>query len=309
MITGSTIISGQTREHFQSGRIPCSIFDLDGCVSDDRWRLAFIDEEKSGYEKYEQYHAGMGADDPFDHAKELIQQLRDKGRKIIFVTARPVKWAAYARQWIERQLGIPAKEFILYMRPTDDERGSVDLKRDIVSKLLLNKDLLILTAYDDRLDVVKMYQELGISAGVMNADGIFDCNADANVLNRLTRERRELRAREEAVEAAPKERPAPTPRTAADILGAAASTFRERNAGYKDNAVNVGLVMKALFPNGVRLLSEEDHHFYHLFELMVVKLTRFANSDLKHKDSIHDLMVYAAMCENLVDIHSIKFGE
>ena len=39
---------------------------------------------------------------------------------------------------------------------------------------------------------------------------------------------------------------------------------------------------------------------WHLFELMVVKLTRFANSGLTHQDSIHDLAVYAAMVESLV---------
>jgi hypothetical protein len=33
---------------------------------------------------------------------------------------------------------------------------------------------------------------------------------------------------------------------------------------------------------------------------MIVKITRFANSDLNHKDSIHDAAVYAAMVESLL---------
>jgi hypothetical protein len=33
---------------------------------------------------------------------------------------------------------------------------------------------------------------------------------------------------------------------------------------------------------------------------MIVKITRFANSGLKHKDSIHDAAVYAAMVESLI---------
>lgn len=95
--------------------------------------------------------------------------------------------------------------------------------------------------------------------------------------------------------------------TAADILGEAADTFRERNAVYKDNAGKVGEVMEILFPNGVRLKTEADHKFYHLFELLIVKLTRFTNSGLHHEDSIHDLMVYAAMLEAIgVDNHDIK---
>jgi hypothetical protein len=37
---------------------------------------------------------------------------------------------------------------------------------------------------------------------------------------------------------------------------------------------------------------------WHLFEIIVVKLTRFANSRLEHKDSIHDIAVYSAMIES-----------
>lgn len=102
----------------------------------------------------------------------------------------------------------------------------------------------------------------------------------------------------------------PKPRQTADqILKAAAETFAERNAQYKDNALVVADVMKALFPDGVRLDSPEDYHFWHLFELLIVKLTRFTNSDLRHVDSIHDLMVYAAMIEPLVESHNIEIGE
>ena len=85
------------------------------------------------------------------------------------------------------------------------------------------------------------------------------------------------------------------------ILKKAAQTFHERNAVYKDNANNVANVMGALFPNGVVLKTPDDFNRWHLFELLIVKLTRFANSGLLHKDSIHDAMVYAAMVESLIE--------
>lgn len=85
------------------------------------------------------------------------------------------------------------------------------------------------------------------------------------------------------------------------ILKKAAQTFQERNAVYKDNANNVANTMGALFPNGVVLNTPEDFNRWHLFELLIVKLTRFANSGLMHKDSIHDAMVYAAMVESLIE--------
>ncbi len=89
-------------------------------------------------------------------------------------------------------------------------------------------------------------------------------------------------------------------KNAADILAEMADTYRERNKVYGDNYKRVGEVMVALFPNGVTINTKDEFNVWHLFELMVVKLTRFANSGLSHEDSIHDLAVYAAMVESLI---------
>ena len=86
-----------------------------------------------------------------------------------------------------------------------------------------------------------------------------------------------------------------------DILAEMAKTFKERNLVYGDNYKRVGAVMEAMFPHGVALQSAEDFNRWHLFELLVVKLTRFANSGLTHQDSIHDASVYGAMVESLLD--------
>lgn len=89
-------------------------------------------------------------------------------------------------------------------------------------------------------------------------------------------------------------------KNAADILADMADTYRERNKVYGDNYKRVGDVMMALFPDGVKVENAHEFNVWHLFELMIVKLTRFANSELSHVDSIHDLAVYAAMVEALV---------
>jgi hypothetical protein len=85
------------------------------------------------------------------------------------------------------------------------------------------------------------------------------------------------------------------------ILDSMADTFRERNKVYGDNYKSVGAVMTALFPGGVSLITKEQFNTWHLFELMIVKLTRFANTEMTHKDSIHDAAVYAAMVESLME--------
>lgn len=91
--------------------------------------------------------------------------------------------------------------------------------------------------------------------------------------------------------------PSPVPdQTAADILSAAAATFRERNAVYGSNYLMIRQLMDVLFPAGVpTALVHTDR--WHLFELMLVKLSRFAISGLTHQDSIRDLTVYGAMVE------------
>lgn len=94
--------------------------------------------------------------------------------------------------------------------------------------------------------------------------------------------------------------PPPDPAaTVPDLLRAAARTFEERNRIYGSNYKMVGPMMKVLFPDGVPPDLVTTHRF-HLFELILVKLSRFAISGLSHQDSIRDLTVYAAMVEALL---------
>lgn len=84
--------------------------------------------------------------------------------------------------------------------------------------------------------------------------------------------------------------------TAADVLQEMANTFRERNAVYGSNYRMVAKLMAVLFSEGVPPdLVVQDQ--FHLFELMLVKISRYAISGLTHIDSVHDLAVYGAMCE------------
>lgn len=88
-------------------------------------------------------------------------------------------------------------------------------------------------------------------------------------------------------------------KNAADILTEMAATYRERNAVYGDNFRMVGKMMAVLFPNGVPAEVLHSDQF-HLFELKLVKLSRFAISGLKHQDSIHDDGVYSAMIQQII---------
>jgi len=86
-----------------------------------------------------------------------------------------------------------------------------------------------------------------------------------------------------------------------ELLNRMAKLYAERNAVYKDNYLKVGGVMEALFPEGMVLKTAEDYNRWHLLELAIVKLTRYANQYEKggHADSIEDMIVYLAMVAGL----------
>lgn len=86
----------------------------------------------------------------------------------------------------------------------------------------------------------------------------------------------------------------------AAVLKEAADVFERRNEVYQDAYLVVGKVTAILFPDGVTLVTEEDHNRWHLLELIIVKLTRYAaNWSNGHADSMDDLMVYGAMLQAL----------
>jgi len=98
-------------------------------------------------------------------------------------------------------------------------------------------------------------------------------------------------------------RPAPKPATprAPDLLDAGAATFRERNAIYGDNYLAFGKMMAGMFPRGLALQTEEDWNRMGAFMWCCAKVQRYAATIETggHVDSAHDLMVYAAILEEI----------
>jgi len=276
-----------------------AIFDLDGTMFDDSVRRPHL-TPNGGEDALRAYYKGV-TDDPlnsdvFDIAKLCIES----NFRMVFMTGRPVHYWDKTIWQLKKAFGNEfesGKDFELVMRPAHNKMTSPVLKRDMTKRLLAGcpPGSKIILAIDDRWDVCDMFKEFTQSL-MVSEDGKF--TQDKEDIAQLIKNHASLANMEMKATA--------QGRTAADILTLGGETFRERNSNYRDNAVQVGQVMQVLFPNGVTLKTQADHHFYHLFELMVVKLTRFANSDLKHVDSIHDLMVYAAMCENVIEPHSIK---
>lgn len=261
-----------------------AIFDLDNCLADDRDRIQLIDWSKaSPSERYAAYHAACGKD-PVRNKEIFNLRTKTEGLTPIFLTARPVKVWAETVDWIGLHFG--TLRCILIMRNNDDERPSVVVKADQLGQLrdyysIVAKDIAV--AYDDRDDIVQMYKSHGINGKQLKIHDV--CAYNAPSAPQAT----------QPTEAASKVKPS----DAASILADMAKTFSGRSAVYQDNYKMVAPLVKALFPAGVppELVVTDQ---WHLFELKLVKLSRFAVSGLTHQDSIHDDAVYSAMIEAIL---------
>lgn len=78
-------------------------------------------------------------------------------------------------------------------------------------------------------------------------------------------------------------------------------TAEQRGKLYGENCFVFGPVMMALFPGGMPLESEHDYNRLGVLVQIVSKLTRYAEQMKNggHRDSAHDIIVYAAILEEL----------
>ena len=89
--------------------------------------------------------------------------------------------------------------------------------------------------------------------------------------------------------------------TVPELLRAAAATYEERNAVYKDNYKRIGAIFCEMFPEGLSVNTPEEWNRLFLLVQSVSKVTRYASqfSFGGHLDSVHDAIVYSAMLEEL----------
>jgi hypothetical protein len=96
--------------------------------------------------------------------------------------------------------------------------------------------------------------------------------------------------------------PRDTTKAISGNLEQALKTFNQRGAAYGPSYLQYGEVISSLFPEGINLQSTDDINRFGLMSMIISKLTRYCNQwDEPHKDSIHDLGVYAFMLEGVDD--------
>lgn len=134
------------------------IFDLDGCLADDRRRKPLFDPLRP--ESWDAYHADC-ENDPLING-HLISQTAEF-EPIIF-TSRPESVFAETYRWLRDVAKLNTKR--IFMRSRGCLKGSPELKRGYLESLLKEGVAVsdIVCAYDDREDVLAMYGAYGIPA-------------------------------------------------------------------------------------------------------------------------------------------------
>ena len=143
------------------------IWDLDNCLSDDAWRIPFIDWSKSHDERYEKYHLSCDLDKPAN--VNVFQSFGHIAIPVIF-TGRPERVRDITVAWLVKHFwkDIPF-DLKLFMRPNGERLKSATLKRAMLFKFAAEVAPLrdILTAFDDRQDIVDMYRSCCIPAAIL----------------------------------------------------------------------------------------------------------------------------------------------
>ena len=250
-----------------------AIFDIDGTVADDRWRRNLIDYNTTDrVKRYERYHCAAAADEPIN--RHLLEKHVLAGNNILFATSRPINYYEATSRWV--RWAFSNTPHMLVMRALQDARPSPEVKLMMVQSIAEEYD--IVQIYEDREDVCSVLRQEGYPVTYVTTCSDNPAEAVAGENDGLL------------------DHP-----SAAEILQKGAATYAARNAAYGDNYKRFGYTMESMFPMGLKVRTAEDWNRLGVFVQIVSKLTRFANADMQHSDSVHDLMVYAAMMEELLN--------
>lgn len=305
------------------------VVDLDGCMADERHRLPKLPRAVNPTQQsWVRFHQGCIGDPVMnaDLLLSLIQRHVDPSRNVqlVFVTARPEAVRFETASWISSRL-FPrlleearlkdvsaARHFYsnqswsLLMRPPNIKASSPNLKCALISDFTDDPARYIALAVDDRADVLEAYEEqleLRCPLYELSQKGAVRFDRAPGKTNVTGKPHPIKKMKFPVSENTAPEAQLPTVKA----LLSMAETFKARNAQYKDNYKLVGRIMEVLHgkdapvPAASLLNNASDFDVWHLYELIIVKLTRFANSGLIHKDSIHDIAVFAAMIDGILD--------
>lgn len=148
-----------------------TLWDLDNCLFDDKWREPLIDHRLTGNEKYAAYNERLG-EDKVCHLRHFRLMCDDTRIQPIFMTGRQDRYFLATQDKIQRDLGVWVElGQNIFMRKGDEQTRPADLKRRqlhelraVLTEVYGPDGWEIVAAFDDLPNIVDMYREEGITA-------------------------------------------------------------------------------------------------------------------------------------------------
>lgn len=183
------------------------LVDLDGTLCDTSGRAHLLDKKPRDWEAYS---LACGDDKPIPFAIEVVQDLADRGHRIVISTGRGIVARKQTNAWLLRN-GVPWHT--IFMRKVGDMRRNPELKRERAEQVM--RESRVLFALEDHPAVVREYAALGIPSLVVARP-----EADQGILTEL--------AADLVDQSANAQLPAPV----AEALTLIHDTFARKNADY-----------------------------------------------------------------------------
>ena len=132
------------------------VVDLDGTLCDIEHRVHHVQKDSKDWKSF---NRGIPHDKLNLWCAKLIEAMRNNGYQTILLTGRSENTRHFTEEWLHRH---KIEYTSLFMRANKDRRNDNEVKKDIYFKVIApNYDVLFVV--EDRLGVVKMWREIGVT--------------------------------------------------------------------------------------------------------------------------------------------------
>ncbi len=249
----------------------CIMVDLEGTLSDSRWRQQFLDDKD-----YDKWNNGLFRDKPNKYVCALVKDLAET-YDIIITTAKPEKYRTQVKEWLEGNCPeIPIAEIMMRTEPI--AKWPSPQVKGLMATEIGKMGFEIVMGIDDRDDVMEALANEGVAT--INAKTLWTPEP------------------EDLTPLKPKKRA-----TVAGLMKEAGKLFKSRNKEYGSSYLSFGKLCDATFPDGLTIKGVKSWTRFGVIFQQLIKTTRiaqtFSRTGKAHLDSCRDAGVYSFMLEEV----------
>lgn len=154
---GGDVIKNMALQYGLTDRSPYVLCDIDGTIADVKHRLQYAKGETKDWKKF---FSLISEDTVRKDVQNILVAEYNKGRTIIFVSARPETYKKETLEWLHKNMLTFA--WTVIMRRANDKRVDTEVKKQMLDTYFPDKSKIALVI-DDRPSVIRMWKEEGLN--------------------------------------------------------------------------------------------------------------------------------------------------